>query len=82
MSTESKDSLDRRALEMLSNTYFVEHLNPSHPRLKTLGNCRVVCVQIHETDTPAIGLSSSEDSYVDMYSIHELSFAAPVAISA
>ena len=81
MSTESKASLDRRALEMLSNIYFVEHLNPSHPRLKTLGNCRVVCVEIHETDTPAIGLSSPDDDYVDMYSIHELSFATPLAMA-
>jgi hypothetical protein len=82
MSTEPKASLDGRALAMLSNTYFVQHLNPVHPLLKTFGNCRVVCVEIHETDSPAIGLSCPDDDYVHMYSIHELSFTAPVAISA
>lgn len=81
MSTEFKSSLDFRALAMLSNTYFVQHLNPVHPSLKVLGNCRVVCIEIHETDSPAIGLACPDDDYVDMYSIHELTFAAPVAIA-
>ena len=82
MSNESKSDLDARALSMLSNMYYFENLNPVHPSLKSLGNCRVVCIEIHEIDSPALGLACSGDEYVDMYSIHELSFSTPLAISA
>ena len=82
MSTLSKASLDSRALAMMSNTYFFELKNPLHPLLKTIGNARVVCVEIHESDSPALGLSCPDDEHIHMYSIHELSFssALPLAV--
>jgi hypothetical protein len=81
MSNESKLFLDACAFQMLSNTYYFELSNPNHPSLTVLGDCRVVSIEIHETDTPALGLSNTEDEYVHIYSIHELSFSPALSIA-
>lgn len=81
MSNQSKVSLDSRALSMMSNTYFFELKKPIHPLLKTIGNARVVLVEIHESDSPAVGLCCPDDDNIQIYSIHELTFSDPVSIA-
>lgn len=81
MGNLSKASLDAGALAMMSNTYFFELRNPIHPLLKTIGNARVVCVEIHESDSPALGLSCPDDEHIHMYSIHELSISPALALA-
>lgn len=81
MHTTTKSSLDSLALSMISNTYFFELKNPIYPSLKNIGNARVVSVEIHELDSPALALSSPGDEYICMYSIHELSFSASLSVA-
>jgi hypothetical protein len=80
MGTESKASLDRLALAMMSKTYFFELTNPLHPLLKTIGNARVTAVVINESSSPELLLQPDGEEPA-FYHVEELSFSPALAIA-